>query len=183
MLPAHVFVVLSEGLLLVFRGQAVVHVKLHVLQQVVLQKGAAGEAPPTGQTRVADVAQVFQAQVAPLGVDVTEAGVLHVVLESAATVSIRRACTTRVDVRRGCTSGATVKEAAGRHNGLDFYHSCLPMPGVRTACSVLRAVTRLPSLWTLCTLSAHIGIRQRHDVGVVFQLGKHTGLGISLCGV
>lgn len=113
MLPAHVFVVLSEGLLLVFRGQAVVHVKLHVLEQVVLQKRAAGEAPPTGQTRVADVPQVLQVRLTPLGVAVTEAGVLHVLLGSTATVTTRRACTTRVDVRRGCTSGAAVKEAAG----------------------------------------------------------------------
>ena len=61
MLPAHVFVELSEGLLLVFRGQAVVHGKLCVLEQVVLQKSAAGEAPLTGQTRVVDVPQALRA--------------------------------------------------------------------------------------------------------------------------
>ena len=142
MLPAHVFVVLSERLLLIFRGQAVILVILCVLEQVVLQKSAAGEAPLTGQTRVEDVPQALQAQLAPLGVAVTKAGVLDVLLESTATVTTRRACTSRVDVRRGCISGAAVKEAAGRHNGLDIYRLCSPLPGVRAASSVLRAVTR-----------------------------------------
>ena len=142
MLPAHVFVVLSDRLLLVFRGQAVVLVILCVLEQVVLQKSAAGEAPPTGQTRVEDIPQALQAQLAPLGVVVTKAGVLDVLLESTATVTTRRACTSRVDVRRGCISGAALKEAAGRHNGLDIYRLCSPLPGVRAASGVLRAVTR-----------------------------------------